>query len=309
MASAAPTQAREDVMPEITEILSRIPGLGAAGGTATRLGGRSNANYRVDTPDGPVVLRIPNPDPGPFIDRANEIEATRVAAEIGIGPALLHAEPDGTLATRWIDGAHPMSPSRYRSDPSAVRRLGKAVARLHGSGRVLAGRYDPRRIVDAYTASYRDQSGTLPWGASVQEILEASLDRVEQGRLTAVPSHCDPVPENCLDDGSRMFLVDWEYAAMADPAWDLAYASLEADFDEKDDQALLEAYGLAGIPHGRFLATKLIAAAVNGLWELRRSARSGERNVEGRSRILLSAAETLATDSRLRHWLAGHHRS
>src|SRR3546814_6973911 len=47
---------------------------------------------------------------------------------------------------------------------------------------------------------------------------------------------CDPLCENFLDDGRRMWIVDWEYSGMNDPLWDLGDVSVEAGFDAAQDR-------------------------------------------------------------------------
>jgi len=90
---------------------------------ATPLGGLSNSNYRVDLPDGSLVLRVPRSNPGPFhIDRQEEVNAARFAGIVGIGPPVLFANPQGVMLTRFIEEATPMSIKAYQADPSAVQR-------------------------------------------------------------------------------------------------------------------------------------------------------------------------------------------
>ena len=52
-----------------------------------------------------------------------------------------------------------------------------------------------------------------------------------------VACHCDPLCENFLDTGERMWMVDWEYSGMNDPMWDLGDLSVEAGFDAAQDRA------------------------------------------------------------------------
>ena len=85
------------------------------------------------------------------------------------------------------------------------------------------------------------------------------------------PCHCDPLCENFIDTGSRMWLVDWEYSGMNDPLWDLADLSVEAGFDAGHDAELLAAYfgAPAGLPVlARFSAYKALCDLLWSLWGL-----------------------------------------
>src|SRR4051812_15951049 len=106
-------------MADPDDVLKRIPVLRFPGAKVTRLGGLSNTSYRVEGASGRFVLRLPAPDPDPFVDRANEIAAARIAADLGVGAPLVHAEPDGVMVTAWIDGARPMSAAAYAATPGA----------------------------------------------------------------------------------------------------------------------------------------------------------------------------------------------
>jgi thiamine kinase-like enzyme len=75
-------------------------------------------------------------------------------------------------------------------------------------------------------------------------VAEAETIRAALARdpVPLVPCHCDPLCENFLDLGDRMWIVDWEYSGMNDPMWDLGDLSVEAAFDAAQDAELLAAY-------------------------------------------------------------------
>jgi thiamine kinase-like enzyme len=211
---------------------------------ATPFGGLSNSNYRLDLPDGSLVLRLPRPNPGLFrIDRQEEVKAACFAGLAGIGPPVLYADPQGVMLTRLIEEAKPMSIQAYRSDPSSVQRTAHVVARLHRSNYRFERRFDPFRIIDDYRAECQRHHPKVPLlRSSLETAVQEARARVTVSSVSLVPSHCDLVPENLLDTGSRMFLIDWEYARMNDPAWDLAYLCVEGAFDPAREQLLLAAY-------------------------------------------------------------------
>src|SRR5262249_1336572 len=62
------------------------------------------------------------------------------------------------------------------------------------------------------------------------------------------PCHIDPAPSNFIAAGRRHFLLDWEYAAMCEPLWDLAGLSIEGHFDAAQDAAMLSHYFGALVP-------------------------------------------------------------
>ena len=120
--------------------------------------------------------------------------------------------------------------------------------------------------------------------------------------MPLVPSHCDPVPENILDNGTRLFLIDWEYAGMNDPAWDLAYLALEGGLGPDDESAMLAAYADPAVTTASRstscsppLWALLWSVLQAGTAEARRFAEWGTRRLE--------TAEALAKDPRLPLWM------
>ncbi len=96
--------------------------------------------------------------------------------------------------------------------------------------------------------------------------MEEARAQVKASSVSLVPSHCDLVPENCLDTGSRMFLIDWEYARMNDPAWDLAYLCVEGAFNAAQEPLLLASYEDDSMTYGRLQVFKLLTCTLNALW-------------------------------------------
>jgi thiamine kinase-like enzyme len=98
--------------------------------------------------------------------------------------------------------------------------------------------------------------------------VRAALDR---NPAQLAPCHCDPLCENFLDTGERMWIVDWEYSGMNDPLWDLGDLSVEAGFSAEQDRELMWAYydgdpGQAAI--GRMVVYKALCDLLWTLWGL-----------------------------------------
>jgi thiamine kinase len=273
---------------------------------ATPLGGLSNSNCRLDLPNGYLVLRVPRSNPGPFhIDRQEEVNAARFAGTVGIGPPVLFATPQGVMLTHLIEEAEPMSIQAYQADPSAVQRTAHVVARLHRSDLRLKRHFGPFQIIDEYKAECQRRSRDLPVLPSrLEAALEGARAQVTASSVPLVPSHCDLVPENCLDTGSRMILIDWEYARMNDPAWDLAYLCVEGAFDAIREQLLLASYDDAAVTYGRLQVFKLLTCTLNALWGGLQKGPRGIKTSNSWSRERLTSALQLAEDQRWTKWLA-----
>lgn len=240
---------------DIAAIAARIPALQGFTGTPRRLGGLTNRVWHL----GGHVLRIPGEGTAEYIDRSNEATAARAAAAAGVSPKVLHADPaSGLMVTRFIPDTVTMTPDLFRSRPGSPARAARALRQLHDSGVVFPARFDLFAMIDDYRALLAGKSVAPPEGydAALRE-----ADRVRTALaahpLPQAPCHCDPLCENFLDTGSRMWIVDWEYSGMNDPMWDLGDLSVEAGFDAAQDAAMLTAY--FGRPAGPWEEARMIA--------------------------------------------------
>ncbi|WP_454744503.1 phosphotransferase [Ciceribacter selenitireducens] len=222
------------------EAIKRIPLLSHYAGPIERLGGLTNMVFRL----GDHCLRIPGKGTEEYIDRANELVATKLVADAGVGPEILYADAEtGVFVSRFIEGAATMTPERFRHVPGAPARAAKAFRRLHDSGAVFPARFELFAMIDSYLAILSTKDVGLPEG--YQDVLreaEAVRATLSAHPLPNVACHCDPLCENFLDDGERVWIVDWEYSGMNDPMWDLGDLSVEGGFGPDQDAELLQAY-------------------------------------------------------------------
>lgn len=252
----------------ITQVLASIPGV-QAGGTITRLGGLTNRVYRL----GDLCIRLPGAGTAEYIDRRNEAVAAREAARAGVSPEVLHADPQtGIMVTRFIEGTVTMSPEAFRSRAGSPARAGEALARLHRSGAVFPFRFELFAMIEDYLRILSTKDVALPEGyhdvVAEAETIRKVLDRHP---AALAPCHCDPLCENFLDTGQRMWIVDWEYSGMNDPMWDLGDVSVEGGFDATQDEAMLTGYfghEARASDRGRMVVYKAMCDLLWTLWGL-----------------------------------------
>jgi thiamine kinase-like enzyme len=210
-------------------------------------GGITNHNLRV-TLDGDevVVLRIAGRDTDLLgIDRRAERAATLAAASVGVGPEVVgFVEPEGYLVTRFITGL-PVSPETMRRT-EYVRRAADALRRVH-DGPAVPGRFDAFRIVERYRDIAAGRGVRIPAAYERADALAGVIEGV-RGPQPLRPCHNDLLNANFLDDGERLRIVDWEYAGMGDPVFDLANFSVNHELGPAEDELLLEAYAGACRP-------------------------------------------------------------
>ena len=176
---------------------------------------------------------------------------------------------DGTMLCRFIEGAETMDAERFR-DLGAIRRAAVAMQRLHTCAKPFLARIDVFEKIDEYLALLRRSDAPIPDGyEEVQKEAETVRRLINDHPVPLAPCHNDPVAENFLDTGERMYLVDWEYSGMNDPMWDLGDVSVEAEFGDEQDATLMDAY-FDGEPTaaqvGRMVLYKAMSDLVGTLW-------------------------------------------
>jgi len=203
-------------------------------------GGITNHNFKVLVEGEAYVLRIGGKDTELLgIDRSVEHGASVVAAALGVGPDVAcFVEPEGYLVTRFIDG-RPIPAEELRR-PGAVRRAA-ATIRLFHDGPPIPGRFDSFRVVEAYAVTADACGVPIPDDYAWAKEIADQIERTRRGEQP-VACHNDLLNANFIDDGARIRIVDWEYAGMGDRFFDLANFSINHEFDEEANRALLEAY-------------------------------------------------------------------
>ena len=206
-----------------------------------RLGGLTNLVFAVSQGREQFVLRLPGKGTEEYIDRANEAQASAEAARAGVSPEVLFANPaTGVMVTRLVDNAVTMSPDNFKSIRGAPARAGEVLRRLHTSGATFHFRFELFSMIDEYLKILATKNIDLPAGYH-DVVREAETVRAALAAhpLPLTACHCDPLCENFLDTGDRMWLVDWEYSGMNDPMWDLGDLSVEGQFTPQQDEEMI----------------------------------------------------------------------
>ena len=208
-----------------------------------RLGGLTNRNFKVVVGGESFMLRIAGAGTDEYIDRKAEEVCAYVTAKAGVNAEVLFFDAsNGVQLTRFIEGAKTMSTDLFK-DLGAVARAGRAFRKVHDCGDSFSTEFNIFTMMDEYLAMLRDKDAWIPDHYEKTQI-EAESVRAALAANPAplVPCHCDPLAENFLDTGERMIVIDWEYSGNNDGMWDLGDLSVEAEFDARQDEALLEAY-------------------------------------------------------------------
>ncbi|MBY0325063.1 MAG: phosphotransferase [Reyranella sp.] len=224
-------------------------------------GGLTNISFVVTHRGEKFVARCGEDIPVHHVFRDRERAASIAAFEAGLSPEIIHAER-GITVLRFIDG-------RTFGEPDMRANVGQLAALLkqcHGNvGRHVRGPANAFWVFHVI----RDYVGLI--GADRRYL--AVADRLEQMQvpLPIVFGHHDLLPGNLMDDGKRLWLIDWEYGGFGTAMFDLANLSANGSYEPADDEALLTAYfaGKADDALRRsFAAMKAASALREALWAM-----------------------------------------
>jgi thiamine kinase-like enzyme len=205
-------------------------------------GGITNQNFMVEDRGRRYVVRVGSDIPVHGVVRANELAASRAAHLAGLSPRVVHAEP-GILVLDFIEG-RTFTPEDVRN-PANLERLIDMVRRCHRDvPQFLRG---PGAMFWVFHV-VRDYGHTLREGDSrhlpVLPDLLARAARLEAtvGPIDVVFGHNDLLAANFIDDGDRLWLVDWEYAGFNSPLFDLGGLASNSELAPGQAERVLSLY-------------------------------------------------------------------
>ncbi len=205
-------------------------------------GGYTNANFRVDVDDEVFFIRIPSPEADLLaIDRKTEAQNTLAAANTGIAPRVLrHLQEHGVLVMEFIHG-EPMTISKLQAE-GMPRRVAQSIKMLH-AGHRFVNEFNIFHLLDHYLRVIAEKDVELPEGFHEHMPLAQQLkDVLAVSPMDSLPCHNDLIPENFIDDGDLLRLVDFEYSGNNDPCFELGNAAMSLEYDEEMTVELCRAY-------------------------------------------------------------------
>jgi thiamine kinase-like enzyme len=235
------------------------------------VGGITNRNYLVGNDGRRFVVRLGSDIPVHHISRANEVAASRAAHAAGLSPAVIYHEP-GILVLDYID-AKPLSADDIRK-PAMMSRVVPLVRSCH---RDVARHFRGPAAIFWVFHVVRDYAAVLEAGGSRHKSrLISFLEIAEQLEREAGPfeiafGHNDLLAANFLDDGKRLWLIDWDYAGFNTPLFDLGGLASNNEFSEAPEEAMLEAYFEAPVAdelRRRYQAMKCASLLRETMWSM-----------------------------------------
>ncbi|HKC17592.1 MAG TPA: phosphotransferase [Steroidobacteraceae bacterium] len=207
-------------------------------------GGSTNRNYRVSDHSGQqFVVRMGRDIPEHGVMRFNELAAARAACAAGLAPEVVYAA-EGFLVSRFVKG-RTLTPADVRA-AGQLERIVELLQRCHHEiPRHLQGPaliFWVFQVIRQYLRLLESRR-EYPYAVAFDTLADQArqLERAV-GPVTIAFGHNDLLAANLIDDGERLWLIDWDYAGFNSPLFDLANLASNNAFTPELETRLLSCY-------------------------------------------------------------------
>ena len=208
------------------------------------IGGMTNKNYKVMIDDQNYVLRVPGNGTEKMISRVDEIKNAAFAHEIGVDADLIYFnEQTGIKISKFIEDAQTLSPEGAKK-PYVMKKICQLLNQLHQCGREMENEFNVYEKIESYEQLLNELKGEYydDYQLIKQQVLQLK-ELMDDLEIKLVPCHNDTLAENFIKDKhDQYYLIDWEYAGMNDPMWDVAAHCLENGFNSDEEELFLKTY-------------------------------------------------------------------
>jgi thiamine kinase-like enzyme len=222
-------------------------------------GGLTNRNVKITTSDAIYVARCTDTSCNLLgIDRDREHVNSKAAEQAGVGAPVIDYRPDlGVLLLGYLNGKTLCNEDFQR--PGVIAKAAAACRTLH-SGPRFCGRFDMFERQPIYLKTARDNGFKIPHDYLDHAATFADIERVLTATdQTTVPCNNDLLAGNFIEDGERMWVIDYEYSGNNDPCFELGNVWSECGLSTEQLDELVTAY------YGRRLRHKIARAHLQGI--------------------------------------------
>lgn len=203
--------------------------------------------------------------------RFNELSASRAAHAAGISPAVIFVETGLTvlefLECKTFTSEDVRKQHNLDRIVSLVRSCHTDIP-AHLRGPVLV--FWVFHVIRNYAARLQEIESPCASQASDSRAIGNKLE-AEAGPFDMVFGHNDLIPSNILDDGKRLWLIDWDYAGYNSPLFDLGGLASNNELSSEQEIWLLETYFEVSITDEllhRYHAMKCASLLREAMWSM-----------------------------------------
>jgi thiamine kinase-like enzyme len=231
-------------------------------------GGLTNTNFKVEVDGVPYFVRVPGESTELLaIDRNNEYHNTKAAADAGVAPKVLYHLPKyNVMVIEFLNGKTMSKDSlNERGMPT---RMARVIKKLNQGPRFFSD-FNMFRLTEYYLSLCNERSIRIPNGYLERMLTVKQIEKAMNVRpLPTVPCNNDLLAENYIDDGKRLWLIDYEYSGNNDPTFELGNTCQEMQFNDEQISDVCAAYFGKAAPDmiARMKLNMIMSDVGWGLW-------------------------------------------
>ncbi|HRH50141.1 MAG TPA: choline/ethanolamine kinase family protein [Panacibacter sp.] len=246
----------------LTELRKKIPALADATNIVALEGGLTNINYRVETPSGIYVMRVSDKATHLLgINRENESVNTARAHKSGVGAAMIDfLSNEKVLVISWIE-AKTLHAADFQKQPELLLSIANALKKLH-TGPTFQGNFYFPLVRKKYLNTVLENRYFIPDQYLSLEPLILELEKIlASNPEELVPCNNDLLAENFMDDGKKIWIIDYEYAGQNEASFEIGNLASESALSDEQLTILCDAYWQKHLPSkiARAMAWSVIA--------------------------------------------------
>jgi len=206
-------------------------------------GGLTNENYLLFANGNKYVLRVPGQGSEVMINREDELANSIQTSKAGVSPKVLKSvQPDYAMVLEYIEG-EVMHPETVADDDNKIKKIGKALKKLQTSATFKNKTY-VFDLMRKYYQMCREVQAFLPHDFDwIRQLMDEIENAMETNKPELVPCHNDLLSENfIIDPDDKLWIIDWEYAGLNDPYFDLGDVCVEHPLTDEQEKLLLKSY-------------------------------------------------------------------
>ena len=205
-------------------------------------GGLTNSNFCVTVDGKPYFIRVPGESTELLaIDRKNEVYNTKAASKAGVAPPVLYHLPAYDVMVLEFLNGKTMS-KELLNQPGMPTRMAQSIRKLHAGPRFYSD-FNMFRLTEYYLKLCEERNIKIPNGYLERMPIVARIEEAMSVRpLPTVPCNNDLLAENYIDDGEKLWLIDYEYSGNNDPTFELGNTCQEMEFDDAQIHEICAAY-------------------------------------------------------------------
>lgn len=203
--------------------------------------GLTNTSFRFDCKGKSYVYRHPGPGTEKYINRTSEAASMEIAKELGIDDTYIYINPkEGWKISHYVEDARILDYDNEKEVENAFHM----VRKLHTCGKTTNYHFDVWQEIEKFYESLHDSGRDEFEGAKeIQDLLTRVRTFVTEDHFPECICHCDCYNPNFLiDKKDKMYLIDWEYSGMSDPASDIGTFIACSPYDLDRAEKVIQQY-------------------------------------------------------------------